>query len=417
MSQHHVQHNQQEGPISTLLTSSHEPVITRTQVMDRSQQACYWHVKLGHMNMEYVNQMAKLGIVKGMPKTIGYLKYECPLCKIAAAPRIPRGGPVDTTELRKGVRIHADFVIFNFESCRGFKSALLISEAVTRRKWGFPTRSRTPAIHIMRWLVNHLRRQGYPILELRVDEDGSLVRSTNFMKLCVDELEMNVQGTGGYNSTNNGMVESPIKPIKRMVRIFLLGAAMPDTLWCYAFCYAVYMSNHSWNRMISDVPIVKWHDGNYELDAARDLVIFGSKCYIITKADVKKQLQMRTEKDPRRYIGNTVDESVLPPHCDGYFVGYAGHNSVLLVWDSESNKVRRAHHAYIDEFGVRVLPTEQLTPHSVLLQDLPPSVLDDSGNLDPRKIKLVTSQLKETKHALDPEKSATITVTLPEKGE
>ena len=52
----------------------------------------------------------------------------------------------------------------------------------------------------------------------------------------------------------------------------------------------------------------------------------------------------------------------------------------------------------------------------MLLQDLPPAVLDGSGNLDPRKIKMATSYLKETKHALDPEKSATITVTLPEKG-
>ena len=52
----------------------------------------------------------------------------------------------------------------------------------------------------------------------------------------------------------------------------------------------------------------------------------------------------------------------------------------------------------------------------MLLQYLPPTVLDDNGNLDPRKIKMVTSYLKETKQALNPEKSVTITVTLPEKG-
>ena len=72
----------------------------------------------------------------------------------------------------------------------------------------------------MRWLVNNMRRQGYALLEMRVDEDGSLARSTNFMKLCVEELKMSkmsVQIIGGYNSTNNGLVESPIKPIKRMV--------------------------------------------------------------------------------------------------------------------------------------------------------------------------------------------------------
>ena len=106
---------------------------------------------------------------------------------------------------------------------------------------------------------------------------------------------------------------------------------MPDALWVYAFCYAVYVSNNRWNRSINGVPIVKWRDGNYELNAARDLAIFGSKCYIITKADVKKQLQMRTEKDPQKYMCITVDGSVMPEHCNRYFVEYAGHNSVLLV--------------------------------------------------------------------------------------
>ena len=91
---HHVKDHLLQGQLSTLDTSSHVPVVTRTQVMDKSQQACYWHIKLGHMNMEYVEKIAKSGIIKGMPKNIGYLKYECPLCKIAAAPRIPRGGPV-----------------------------------------------------------------------------------------------------------------------------------------------------------------------------------------------------------------------------------------------------------------------------------------------------------------------------------
>jgi len=37
------------------------------------------------------------------------------------------------------------------------------------------------------------------------------------------------------------------------------------------------------------VPIIEWNDENYKLHLA-DLYIFGSKCYIITKAEYKKQL-------------------------------------------------------------------------------------------------------------------------------
>ena len=94
---------------------------------------------------------------------------------------------------------------------------------------------------------------------------------------------MVVQTTGGYNSENNGMAESPIKPIKRMVCLFLIGAGMPDTLWCFAYSYAIYVHNHRYNRMIDELPIIKWNDGNYELHS-NHLYIFGSKCYIITKA-------------------------------------------------------------------------------------------------------------------------------------
>ena len=267
----------------------------------------------------------------------------------------------------------------------------------------------------MEWFVKNMRRLGYSVNELRVDEDGALTRATNFMKFCHEELEMSVQGTGGYNSINNGMAESPIKPVKRMVRLFLLGAGMPDKLWCYAFMFAIHMLNHTWNRMIKNIPIVKWMDGNYEIDS-KDLLIFGSKCYIVTKADVKKQLQMRSEKDPRDYLEVTVDEDDLPQHCDGYLVGYASHTTVILVWDPETKKVRRAHHAFVDEYNVRVLESEQLTPNSVLLQDLPPSVLNNKGELDPKKIKIVTSSLKETTEKVDPSKSATITVVLPPKG-
>ena len=103
-----------------------------------------------------------------------------------------------------------------------------------------------------------MRQQGYPVSVIRVDEEGGLARSANFMQLCVQELQINVQTTGGYNSENNGMVESPIKPIKRMVRVMLIGAALPNELWCYAFVYAVWIANHSYNRMIDDMPIVKW---------------------------------------------------------------------------------------------------------------------------------------------------------------
>ena len=95
---------------------------------------------------------------------------------------------------------------------------------------GFPTQSRSAPLEQMRYFVGNLRLQGYSTDVVRMDEDGSLARSTEFMMMCTEELKLVVQTTGGYNSENNGMVESPIKPIKCCIRAFLTGAALSDII-------------------------------------------------------------------------------------------------------------------------------------------------------------------------------------------
>ena len=103
-----------------------------------------------------------------------------------------------------------------------------------------------------------------------------------------------------------------------MTRSFLIGAAFPYIMWCFAFIYAIRIMNHRYNRMIKNLPIVLWYDGNYEMKA-RDIFIFGSKLYAITKLEAKKQLQVRTEKDPRDYIGITVETRGRSPSCRWIF--------------------------------------------------------------------------------------------------
>ena len=72
---------------------------------------------------------------------------------------------------------------------------------------------------------------------------------------------------------------------------------MPDEIWCFAFVYVILIMNHRWNRMIKNLPEVAWHDGNYTLKA-KDIFLFGSTIYGITKSEANKQLEARTEKDP-----------------------------------------------------------------------------------------------------------------------
>ena len=310
--------------------------------------------------------------------------------------------------------MHTDFIIVNAESVHMFKSALLVSEAKCCHKRGFITRSRNHPIQQMRWPVKHLRLLGCPTSELRADEDGALTKSTNFMCMCIDDLGLSAQTTGGHNSEANGMVESPIKPIIRMVRSMPVGAGFEDDLWCFAFNCAVFLSNHVCHRMTDDMPIAKRHDGNFQINA-HDTLIFGSKACVLTKPQLKRQLQTRSCKDPCQCLSFEIDDEGLPSHVDGFFVGHASHQSVLSICDPESNKVHRAYHAGVDEHNVRTADGENLSLNSVLLRDIPPTVKDEDSNLDPSKMCLDSPEIDKAAHKLDPDKCATIVVHLPKK--
>ena len=144
--------------IQSIHTKRYTPLVSALKVESKNYSllAQYLHLKFGCQNLEYIRRTAQLGHIKGIPADIGKYHINCPLCKISAATKLPRGGPCDTTELRKGSAFHVDWLIFNTESCRGFKTALLIKESVSRRLWGFPTQSRSAPLEQMRYFVGSL---------------------------------------------------------------------------------------------------------------------------------------------------------------------------------------------------------------------------------------------------------------------
>ena len=82
------------SPLKT--KTQHHPFLTTTPKYNKIDKhkdniAMYLHLKFGHMNMDYINTMIKMGLIKGVNKQIGTLCYDCPLCIIASATKITKG--------------------------------------------------------------------------------------------------------------------------------------------------------------------------------------------------------------------------------------------------------------------------------------------------------------------------------------
>ena len=75
---------------------SQDPLVAAARAKANDSLAMHLHLKFAHQNMDYIRRTAKLGQIEGLPQNISDLKYDCPLCKIAAAAKLPRG-PLQST--------------------------------------------------------------------------------------------------------------------------------------------------------------------------------------------------------------------------------------------------------------------------------------------------------------------------------
>jgi hypothetical protein len=100
--------------------------------------------------------------------------------------RIPKRKIKDHSRLPLGTRFHVDFTFFNATPIRGFISALIIVESTSKYLWIFPCRHKGQApADLCLYFFNQMRLQGFPCIRLRSDEDGALVKSTEFCRISI----------------------------------------------------------------------------------------------------------------------------------------------------------------------------------------------------------------------------------------
>ena len=86
---------------------------------------------------------------------------------------------------------------------------------------------------------------------IRVDEDGALTRSSEFMNTC-HNMNIMVQTTGGYASSLNGKHEIPNKTLANITRSLLLKSSHKKELWCFSYQCAIWLSCRTENIVRGD---------------------------------------------------------------------------------------------------------------------------------------------------------------------
>ena len=125
-----------------------------------------------------------------------------------------------------GFMLQMNFSFFNVESIHGFTSTFAAICSATSYPFGFPPRSKCPPRDILKFIVTTLRNQDKKVVFIQVDEYGSLVRYSEFMKTC-HNLNITVQATGGYAYYINGKVNVLIRHLIISKELFYLNKCSP----------------------------------------------------------------------------------------------------------------------------------------------------------------------------------------------
>ena len=120
--------------------------------------------------------------------------------------------------------LQMDFEFFNVESIRGFTSTFVTILPATSYSFGFPYIRKPPPLDTLKFLVTTLRNQDKKVALIRVDEDGALARSSEFMKTCCS-MNIIIQTTDGDASALNGKIEIPNNTIATITRARLLNSS------------------------------------------------------------------------------------------------------------------------------------------------------------------------------------------------
>ena len=137
------------------------------------------------------------------------------------ATRINRGPTTGISNIFPGFMLQMYFAFFNVEIIRGFTSTFVAIRSSTSLPFVFPSRSKRPPLDNLKFIVTTLRNQDNKVSFIRVDEDGALARSSEFMKKC-HTMNTIVHNKGVYVYAISGKSESTIKTLYNIIRALLL---------------------------------------------------------------------------------------------------------------------------------------------------------------------------------------------------
>ncbi|KAK2440388.1 putative mitochondrial protein [Trifolium repens] len=276
----------------TFKTKINTTAVECMSAVSDDMQNWIWHLRFGHLNFRYLNQLAIKEMVKGLPK-IEIPNKICDGCLIGKQSRnaFNKSMPMRSSNVLEVV--HSDVCgPFDENSLGGNRYFVTFVDEYSRKMWIYLLRAKDEVFDVFKNFKVLVENQSGKKLKILRTDGGGEYTSKNFELFCVNNgVEHEV--TAPYTPQHNGLAERRNMTILDMARCMVKHRNLPKTFWGEAISIAVYILNKSPTKKLNHKVLEEVWSG--KKPSVSHFKVFGSLCHKHVPEAKRKKLEDRSE--------------------------------------------------------------------------------------------------------------------------
>ncbi|KAJ9562289.1 hypothetical protein OSB04_007449 [Centaurea solstitialis] len=280
-------------------------------------QNVLWHRRLSHLNYATINQLAKTGLVTGLPSLRFTKEQLCSACEMGKIKKSSHKLKVEHNTSKPLQLIHMDLCgPMRVQSINGRKYVLVIVDDFSRYTWVNFLRSKDSASDIIISFIRNVQvRLQLPVQVIHTDN------GTEFKNRKLDSFLDSVGITHTFSAARtpqqNGVVERKNRTLVEAARTMLTFSKLPLHFWAEAVASACFTQNRSLiTKRFMKTPYELVYNRPPSIKFFR---VFGCECYV------------KNDKD-------NLDK-FSPKGDEGVFIGYAKDSPSYRVYNKKTRCV------------------------------------------------------------------------------
>ena len=313
-----------------------------------------WHRRLGHANFQVVHEMARKGLVKGMPTTFSNEPSKCESCIFGKQTKTPvpkkrEEGPGHRAT-RRLEKVWVDLTGPTAVTSRnGNNYVMNILDDFTSFAWTIPLPNKAEAYpRLKEWELARENETGLKVSTYRVD-NGEL--KSDRMDVWLRSRGVQQEFTAPYTSAHIGRVERLHRTLMGKARAMRTYSKLPPFLWEDLYLTSTHLHVRTLARSATTTPFEEWYSRKPDYSYIREI---GCNAYVLIQNRHNPKIYERSAK------------------CT--LVGYDMNSKAYLCWNRDDQKMYKSYHVQFIE-SHETTPTVPISPETPVIQE--PSTIDE----------------------------------------